>query len=578
MNLRKSMFLVLVVMLLVGTFMMTGCSSEAPAEEPAAAVQETELEAPERVVRELFVLTRPQAANPNEYEIATHIVEGMNELGLNAVLKVMDWAQMADVVWYERDAWDMTGWQMTARPERLDPDEFTFNLFHSSTAESGYNFVGYNNPEYDALAEQQRVTVDKAERQALVKKTQEIIADEVGYLFSVNPQLSYVFNKDVFDADSVVELSGLGIKNFWTFVDIEPISDTKDIVVNSNEDIQSTNPFYISGTVDSWITELVWDRVMRMGPEGLPVPYAAESVEWLSDVEVEVVLRDDLYFHDGVQLTADDVKFSFEVPLLTDEAPMYSPFVKYIDSIEKTDEFTLVFTLNQPYAAFETSSLAKLNIVPMHIWEPIVEEYVNLDENLEFYPQDGDTVIGSGPFKYVAWKQGEEVILEANENHFDMPKVDKWVCKVVDNMEATLGMIQSGEINFLSSYNGDGSLLQQKVDESDNLEMVYSIDLGFRFFAANLRRAPFSDVEFRRALASVIDRDYITQVIYKGYAVEGDSIISPALDYWKNAELNYPTGGMDAAVKILEEAGYQWDKDGQLLYPEGQTEELAPAF
>ena len=139
-------------------------------------------------------------------------------------------------------------------------------------------------------------------------------------------------------------------------------------------------------------------------------------------------------------------------------------------------------------------------------------------------------------------------------------------------------MIQSGEINFLASYNGDGSLLQQKVDESANLEMVYSTDLGFRFFASNLRRAPFSDVAFRKALASVIDREYIAQVIYKGFAVEGDSIISPALDYWKNTDLNYPTGGAGAAMELLKEAGYEWDKDGQLLYPEGQTEKLDPAF
>lgn len=539
-------------------------------------METSDIEAPERIIRTLYVLTRPQAANPNEYETAHMIVKDMRALGLDAEVKVMEWAQMADVVWYDRDSWDITGWQMTARPERLDPDEFTYNLFHSSTAEKGYNFVGYINPEYDDVAEQQRVTVDKEERQRLVKKAQQITATDVAYLFCVNPMLSYVYNTDVFEKGSIVEMAGLGIKNYWTYISLEPKGSEKNIVINSNEDIQATNPYYISGTVDSWVTELVWDRVMRMGPDGLPKPHAAKSVEWTSNTECKVVLRDDMYFHDGEKVTAEDVKYSFEIPLLTDEAPMYSPFVKYIDSIEMVDDYTLIFTLKQPYAAFETASLAKLNIVPKHIWEPVVEEYKNKSENLEFYQEK--TPIGSGPFKYVAWKQREEVILEAFKDHFQPPKAEKWICKVIDNMEATLGMIQTGEINFLATYNGDGSLLKEKVDAKDNLEMVYSIDLGFRFFAPNHRRAPFDDVAFRRALAASLDRQMVADLVWKGYAVPGDSIISPALEYWKNNELNYPSGGVDAARKILSDAGYQWDKEGKLLYPEGKTEQLEPAF
>jgi peptide/nickel transport system substrate-binding protein len=51
-----------------------------------------------------------------------------------------------------REEWQMTAWRIVARPERMDPDEFVFNLFHSSTAPAGFNFVGYVNPEYDDRA------------------------------------------------------------------------------------------------------------------------------------------------------------------------------------------------------------------------------------------------------------------------------------------------------------------------------------------------------------------------------------------------------------------------------------------
>ena len=53
-----------------------------------------------------------------------------------------------DLVWNTRDKWDMTMWRMVGRPERSDPDEFTYNLFNPDTAATGYNFVGYINPDY----------------------------------------------------------------------------------------------------------------------------------------------------------------------------------------------------------------------------------------------------------------------------------------------------------------------------------------------------------------------------------------------------------------------------------------------
>src|SRR5690606_31757268 len=99
--------------------------------------------------------------------------------------------------WYERDNWDITGWQMTARPERLDPDEFTYNLFHSQGLEDGYNFMGYNNPKYDAVAEAQRVEIDRDARAKLIKEAQQIINDDAVYHFSVHPMINIVYNSDV---------------------------------------------------------------------------------------------------------------------------------------------------------------------------------------------------------------------------------------------------------------------------------------------------------------------------------------------------------------------------------------------
>jgi peptide/nickel transport system substrate-binding protein len=574
MKVFKSGHVLLVLILLIG--LLSGCLGGAKQEvvkeeDTEDTVVASQIDDPARVIRTIEILTRPQASSPDEFETANLILQGMKELGISVQLKVAPWEQMSDVVWYDREKWDLTGWQMTARPERLDPDEFTYNLFHSKNIKEGYNFVGYDNKEYDAIAENQRVEMDRNKRKDLIFKAQEIIANDVPYFFNVNSTLNYVYNSEVFEESSIKDMAGLGIKNFWTYINATPKGSQKDMILNSNDNIQAVNPLYISGSVDSWVTELVWDRLMRIGEDGLPKPWAAEKVEWQTDKQVKVTLHDGMKWHDGKPLTVEDVKYSFEVPL-TGEVPMYKPFVENIESIEIVNDRTLVFSLKTPFAAFETASLAKINLIPKHIWEPVIEDLKNKPENAESYQEK--IPVGSGPFKYSNWKFSEELVLEGNKEHFGAPKVDRWIVRIIPNMEASLGMIQNGEINFLATYLGDAQLLQQKVDETNNLKMVSSTDLGFKFFAPNLRRAPFDDVAFRRAIASIIDRDVLVGAVWKGYAETSDSVISPALEFWKNPNLNYPSGGVNEAKKILQEAGYQWDKDGKLLYPEGKTEQL----
>lgn len=520
-------------------------------------------------IRTVTLLTRPQAAAPQEFQSVQLIANVWRQLGIDVEVQVMPWEQLADVVWYERQAWDTTAWQMVGRPERSDPDEILFNLFHSTTAESGFNFVGYDNPAYDALAEAQRVATDPDERQAIIYEAQEVIDADQVYAFLVYPESLYAYRSDVWNPDSIVEQSGIGIKNTWTFIQAEPIGEQRDMVLNSNDPLQAINPLFISGAVDSWVTELVWDRLLRVGPDGLPQPWAAESYEWVDDVTIDVTLRDDMLWHDGQPVTVDDVVFSFEVAGGT-EAPMYSPFVSSIASVEATDDSTVRFTLSRPQAAFLTASLAKINLVPRHVWEPVIADLEAQPENAESYQEE--MPIGSGPFRFVRWRSNEEVVLEANTDHFNAPKMERWILRVIPNVEATLGMLRSGELNFLAAYPGDPEVLLQTA-EGAPIEVVASTDIGFRFVAFNHRRPPFDDAGFRRALSQAINRDLIVDAAYNNFATAANSPVSVALGFWNNPEVANFATGLDLARATLEEAGYVL-VDGRLHYPTGVTETL----
>lgn len=520
-------------------------------------------------IRTINLFTRPQAAQPSEYQFVELIAQEWRKLGLDVNVQVMPWEQMSEIVWFKRDQWDTTAWQMVGRPERSDPDEIVFNLFHTSTAEKGFNFIGYNNPAYDALVEKQRGELDPTARKALVREAQAMLAADQPNMMLVHPKSTYAYNASVWKPESIVDQGGLGIRNTWSYIGMEPMGAKKDIILNSSDTVRAINPLYISGGTDSWITELLWDRLMRVGPDGLPKLWAASAYEWIDDKTIKVTLREGMKWHDGQPVTVDDVKFSFEAAG-SGEAPMYGPFVRNITAIETAGN-DITFKLANPSAAFLTASLSKINLIPKHIWEPVIADQKTKDTNAESYQEP--TPIGSGPFKFTSWTQNEEVVLTANPDHFNKPKADRWILRIVPNVEAALGMLKSGEINFLSDFPGDPSVLTAAAAADPNLKVVSTVDIGFRYVAFNHRRAPFSDPAFRKALSMAVDRRLIVGAAFKGFAVPSNSVVSPALAFWHNEETDKMEAGVDTAKKLLEAAGYKVE-GGKLNYPAGVTETL----
>ena len=113
-------------------------------------------------VRKLTLWAREQGSQPAAHTAALLIAQTWGELGLEVEVNAVPWPQMAEtnlvqnvearVVMKIVGMWTM--WQMVSRPERSDPDEFTVNLFHTTTAPKGYNFIGYLDPAYDAIADE----------------------------------------------------------------------------------------------------------------------------------------------------------------------------------------------------------------------------------------------------------------------------------------------------------------------------------------------------------------------------------------------------------------------------------------
>ena len=273
-------------------------------------------------IRKLAIISLAQANDPQEFQAAQLVAQAWRQLGLDIEVKAMPVQQEADLIWNTRDKWDMAMWRMVGRPERSDPDEFTYNLFNPDTAATGYNFVNYINPGYMEIAKAQRAELDRDKRRELIYKVQDTIDKDQPYIFLVYPKNVLAYDKSVWKKESLVEQSGIGIRCFWTYLRAEPISSQKDMICDSTEALLAMNPLYISGANDSWLTEMVWDRLMRMGPDGLPIPWAAEKVTQVDTTTVDCTLRAGQKWHDGKPVTVDDVVFSFKAPGMSDKSPM----------------------------------------------------------------------------------------------------------------------------------------------------------------------------------------------------------------------------------------------------------------
>jgi peptide/nickel transport system substrate-binding protein len=524
-------------------------------------------------IRKLVIVSAAQASDPQEFQAAQLLAQAWRQLGLDIEVRGLPRPQLSDLVWNTRDKWDMTMWRMVGRPERSDPDEFAYNLFNPATAATGYDFVGHNNPGYMKIAEAQRAELDKEKRRSLLYEAQDVINQDQPYIFLVYPKNVLAYDKSVWKPESIVEQSGIGIRSFWTFLRAEPAGEQKDMICNASEALIAMNPLFISGALDSWVTEIVWDRLMRMDPNGLPIPWAAEKVVQVDPTTVDAVLRPGQKWHDGKPMTVDDVVFSFEAPALGNKSPMYKPFVANIKEVKAVDDKTVRFTLNTPSAAFESSTLAKINLIPKHVWEPILKDLMDKPQNAETVQEP--TPIGSGPFKVSRYKLQEEIVLEANPDYWERPKMNRWILRVVTNVGATLGMLGRGEINFLSDYRGDPKILTDFAKQNPKIEVVATTDMGFRFLAPNQRRPPFNDPAFRRALSAATNRQLMAAAAWNGYAIPANSIISPALKYWSKPGIDDLKVDMSAAKKILADAGYVL-VGNRLHYPEGVKETLAP--
>jgi peptide/nickel transport system substrate-binding protein len=302
----------------------------------------------------------------------------------------------------------------------------------------------------------------------------------------------------------------------------------------------------LSGTyATNLITELVYAGLVQYDKDMNIVPDMAESMEISPDhLTYTFNLRQGILFHNGEEMTSDDVKFTIE-RVRDPETGAFSQFrVDTVERIETPDRYTVVLELSDV-----TSTLLASLASPYLAIEPRAEVEARGDLM--------DVMIGTGPFKFISYDPRQELVLERNPDYYieGQPYLDRLEIQFIEDDTTRVNALRTGAVDFVHSV---------PFQQAQILESTAGIVLDkpvetcrWSFVGYNNQRPPFDNPLVRRALSFAMDRQSAVVSGYAGYAVP---ILGGPIPEWSWA---YPdqqyfsaTPNVDEAKRLLAEAGY----------------------
>ncbi|AKB80005.1 Oligopeptide ABC transporter, periplasmic oligopeptide-binding protein OppA [Methanosarcina horonobensis HB-1 = JCM 15518] len=293
--------------------------------------------------------------------------------------------------------------------------------------------------------------------------------------------------------------------------------------------------------------------LMKMDSEGHLVGQLAESYEVSENNTCwTFYLRDDLYWSDGEPVTPKDIEFS--IRYYGKEAPSARWINDTLESAAVSEaNNSVTFKFNKPYTRIDLE-FATYNILPAHIWETI--------ENPVEYTNNGPYV-GCGPYylKLIDLNAGKLVFEKNPYWKGKAPEPETVEIHFYSSVDVATLALKNGEIDTYYKYAGSYPYSGiEQLEETGNFDFIEKTDIGLVFLALNLKKAPFSDTEFREALAYAINYEEIVSLETLGYGeVPNRGFVPSSMENFKETErLEYSP---EKAREILEKAGYS-DSNG----------------
>ena len=286
------------------------------------------------------------------------------------------------------------------------------------------------------------------------------------------------------------------------------------------------------------IDQLLFNSLVRKSDSSEILPDLAKSWETPDTRTYVFHLRENVRFHDGRELTADDVVYTFKSIIDGTVRTPKSGTYALVDTVEALDPRTVRFTLTEPYAPFLWNvALPAIGIVP---------EGAGSDFS--------DRPIGTGPFVFEHYFRDGEVMLRSNPDYFgEVPQLDAVRFKIVPDAVVRALELRKGTVDIaLNMLPAD---MVEALRAEPHLEVLNSEGTNVQYLAFNLEDPLFSDLRVRQAIAHAVDREAIVKYLWRNQARLADSVLPP--ENWAySSDVRRYAYDPERARSILDDAGY----------------------
>jgi ABC-type transport system substrate-binding protein len=312
---------------------------------------------------------------------------------------------------------------------------------------------------------------------------------------------------------------------------------------------------------DNWgMEKWVFDALLGYDLNMNLVPYLAEEMPQVSDdgLTFTFKIRKGVKFHNGRELTAEDVAYTFtrviDPATMSPGQSFYFTIVgaeayangeaESVEGIEVLDPQTIRFTITQPDASF-------LNVVALNF------AFVVPKEEVEKWGADfGHHPVGTGPFVFQEWQPGQKLTFKRNDNYFkpDLPYLDGVEVQIGVTPDVALLRLEKGEADLLGDGIPPGEFVRVTQDPAWQSRIVHDVRVNTTYIAMNTQVAPFDNLSVRKAMNMAVNKERIIQLL-NGVGKVAVGILPPLMPGYDPNVKGYAYDP-EGAKKLLAEAGY----------------------
>lgn len=374
-------------------------------------------------------------------------------------------------------------------------------------------------------------------------------------------------------------------------------SDENMLRIGLMEEPRTTNIWLASDANSRKVLSLIYQPLYTYDPDTLElVPWLAAAMPQFDPetVSYTVALRE-AKWSDGTPVTAEDIVFTVDM-IRRFKVPRYYAQWEFVEKTVAVDDTTVRFFLSQPRATFLTKTLVNY-VVPKSQWTPIAQHAENTKKPLvALLNAKISKPLGSGPYVIEQWRQGAFLHLKRNPHFFGKnlvisnrrlgPHADSILFKIFSTADVAILALKRNTVDYFWWPIQPGYI--DGLQRNENTKVFLSDRSALYYMGFNVRHAPFSDPLIRRAMAFLIDKDFIIDRVLQGFAAPMDSIVPTENTFWHADGLPQYGRGINrsdrikTAYQLLSEGGYTWDrppvnaagsivKPSRIILPDGQS-------